>query len=564
MPDIRSPRFAAWLASLTATTAICAPLWRPGYLLYRDAVATPRSFLTDTTLGIADAPPRAVPQDAVLALASTVVDGGVLVTLILTASLLCAGAGYGIFAARALPGVGATGAAAAAIVSIWNPFVAERLLQGHWSLLTAYGAIGWILFATMLIRDPDNSVRRRGWGIVWTATIFAAFTPTGSVLSGVVVAATITIPALVCQRWRTAAGSVVPVIVGACAWIVATIVGSGTAVTSSESFRAFAFRPEPGLGRLGTMLGLGGIWNADAVPASRTSGWAAAASLCLIAIVSVGVWQLVARRADRSARAVAAGAWLGGVAALLVIGLSTDAGFTAASWLAESVGGVGLLRDSQKLLMLCVPIVALAVAAATAWLRRWVPAGFALGAALLLIVAPLPDLAWGVGGRIDPISYPAEWSEVTAAIPADHGAVALWPAETVRTFGFANGPSLDPTSRLVRAPVIESGELRVDGAVVDLPTARSRDVAAALTHGDSSSLARLGVGWVLVSSGTQPPAVRTLPVVVRGPSLTLYRVDSASRAYEAGPAARSWAIGAVVEWLLGLLGGICLIAWRRR
>ena len=46
---------------------ILGPLLGPGYLLLRDAVSTPRSYLTDSALGLTDAAARAVPQDALLA-----------------------------------------------------------------------------------------------------------------------------------------------------------------------------------------------------------------------------------------------------------------------------------------------------------------------------------------------------------------------------------------------------------------------------------------------------------------------------------------------------------------
>lgn len=67
------PGYALVLALL-----VVGPLLRPGYLLLRDAVSTPRSYLSDTALGLTAAP-RAVPQDFAVALASHLLDGGVVV-----------------------------------------------------------------------------------------------------------------------------------------------------------------------------------------------------------------------------------------------------------------------------------------------------------------------------------------------------------------------------------------------------------------------------------------------------------------------------------------------------
>ena len=45
------PAYALLLALL-----VVAPLLRPGYLLLRDAVSTPRSYLSDAALGLTSAP----------------------------------------------------------------------------------------------------------------------------------------------------------------------------------------------------------------------------------------------------------------------------------------------------------------------------------------------------------------------------------------------------------------------------------------------------------------------------------------------------------------------------
>ena len=121
-----------------------APLLEPGYLLLRDAVSTPRSYLSDAALGLSEAAPRALPQDFAVALASHVLDGGVVVKVLLVAGLWLAGWGSARLAAAVLPDAGAPGQFVAATLAVWNPYVAERLLQGHWSLLVGYGCLPWV------------------------------------------------------------------------------------------------------------------------------------------------------------------------------------------------------------------------------------------------------------------------------------------------------------------------------------------------------------------------------------------------------------------------------------
>ncbi|EUA43084.1 conserved transmembrane domain protein [Mycobacterium xenopi 3993] len=78
----------------------------PGYLLLRDAVSTPRSYLSDTALGLGESAPRASPQDFAVALASHVLDGGVVVKVLLVAGLWLAGWGAARLVARVLPDAG--------------------------------------------------------------------------------------------------------------------------------------------------------------------------------------------------------------------------------------------------------------------------------------------------------------------------------------------------------------------------------------------------------------------------------------------------------------------------
>src|SRR5262249_26272109 len=135
---------------------VVGPLLGPGYLLLRDAVSTPRSYLSDTALGLTSAP-RATPQDFAVALASHVIDGGVVVKALLVLGLWLAGGGAARLVATALPSAGTAGQFVAITLAIWNPYVAERLLQGHWSLLVGYGCLPWVAAVMLKLRSADDS-----------------------------------------------------------------------------------------------------------------------------------------------------------------------------------------------------------------------------------------------------------------------------------------------------------------------------------------------------------------------------------------------------------------------
>lgn len=561
VPVVR--QWVLYAVSAGMTSLILAPIVRPGHLLYRDAVSTPRSFVTDPALGLGDVAPRAVPQDWVIAVASRFVDGGWLVTAILFASLMLLGVGFGRLAALLVPAAGTAGAVAAAVAAVWNPYVAERLLQGHWSLLASCAALGWIACTALTLRD--NPTRRR-WAALAAAVCAAGFTPTGSIFTGVLLVATLA-PWLPARRWRDLGLLCGVWILGALPWLTSTLVGSAPATGGESGFVVFGLRAEPGLGSLGTALGLGGIWNADAVPASRTIWWAAIATLALLAVVATGAWWLWRSRHELDPM-VGALAWLAVVTVMVVSVAALGPVAAGLSTLAETIPGVGLFRDTQKYLALQLPFVAVAVAAAVTWARRWVPSGFALAAAALLVVAPLPDLAWGVGGEIRPIDYPADWTAVARIVPADQGDVAVWPVGTVRRYPFTDSVSLNPLPRMVRATVTESGRLTVDGVEVDPPAGRGARVEETLTAGgDTATLARLGVGWVVVEGGAPPPGlVGDASVAYRGPNLTLYRIPGAISTLGASTAARATVIAAHAIWLVGLVLGvvIALVGTRRR
>src|SRR5246500_5239214 len=97
-----------------------APLISPGYLLLRDAVSTPRSYLTDGALGLTSAP-RATPQDFAVALTSHCVDGGIVVKALLVAGLWLAGWGAARLAATVLPEAGAGGEFVALTPAVLKP-----------------------------------------------------------------------------------------------------------------------------------------------------------------------------------------------------------------------------------------------------------------------------------------------------------------------------------------------------------------------------------------------------------------------------------------------------------
>ena len=140
-------------------------------------------------------------------------------------------------------------------------------------------------------------------------------------------------------------------------------------------------------------------------------------------------------------------------------------------------------------------------------------------------MATLPDLAWGVGGKVAAVHYPPGWTAAAAVINADPRPVAVLPVDSMRHFTWAGpAPVLDPLPRWVRADVLTTGDLTISGQTVPGEGGRARAVQQLLVAGaDREALARAGVGWVVVESGGET-APLALPVAYRDDDLTVYRV----------------------------------------
>lgn len=533
--------------ALTLTLVVTAPLLRPGYLLLRDAVSTPRSYLSDAALGLSEAAPRALPQDFAVAVASSVLDGGVVVKALLVLGLWLAGWGAARLVTAVVPAAGLPGGLVAATVAVWNPYVAERLLQGHWSLLVGYGCLPWVASAVTRLRGGDG-----GWWplVAWIA--LAGLTPTGLMLAATValVAAagprmcSAAVPGSVRSRGACAAVVLGVAVLSASPWLVSSAV-TGALSSAESGVTAFAARAEPGLGTLGSLAGLAGIWNGQAVPDSRTTLFGVIATAVLLVVVALGVPTALRTPAAVPFLVLAV------VAVVLPAVAATGPGLAALEALIRSVPGLGVLRDGQKWVALAVPGYALASGAAVLTLRRRVPPAAAAAVCCAAVLAVLPDLAWGVGGKVTPVRYPQGWAMVAAEINADPRPVAVLPPDVLRQFDWAGtAPVLDPLPRWVSADVLATGDLVIGGRTVPGEGARAREVQRLLESGASGDrLADAGVGWVVVEGAAAP---LDLPVTYRDDDITLYRVGGDA----VGADHRGLLIATHLVWLATLVAGL--------
>ncbi|GAB2447375.1 hypothetical protein GCM10027062_31340 [Nocardioides hungaricus] len=471
---------------------LLGPALGPGYLLTYDMVWVPDLALRGDFLGLGTALPRAVPSDAVVAVLDEVVPGMLLQKAVLLGALVLGGLG-----AAALAGRSPVARLVAVSGYVWSPYVVERLWIGHWPLLLCWAVLPWLVRAGVRLRaDPR----------IGAALPFLLLAGSLSANAGLMAAATL----LAVGATRDNAGRLVALVLMANApWLVAGLLHLGTA-TSSTAGTVFGLDAEGPLPAPIAALTLGGVWNAEVVPGSRELlVLPLALTLVLGALAAVGLRPL-ARRLGRRTTGALVGLWLAGY----LLAVLSWAAPGAVGWLVETVPAGGLLRDGSRSLALCAPLTAVAVAEGARWCAQWCAQWCArrcvqrasralIGiAAALVPLAFLPDAAWGIGGALRPIDYPAEWAAARASLGEGRGDLLVLPFTSYRAPAWNHDRKVvDPLPRYLEPNYVVNDQLAVDGRVIVGEDPRGPDVLAALAlpeAGDRAvALAGLGIGAVV-------------------------------------------------------------------
>ena len=275
------------------------------------------------------APARAVPSDLVVAAMSRILPADILQKLVLLAIFVLACSGAAALLAREP----LLARLAAGIFYAWNPYVGERLIIGHWALLLGYAALPWVLRA-VLAPDLDS---RRG-----AARLALALLP--AVVGGfaaLAITALVAIPAaLFTRNPRRAALVLAMLAAGSLPWFIPSLLHQ--VYVDPASVAAFAARADTPFGSIGSLLMLGGAWNAQTVPEAYGGPWSA---LWLAAvIVALAAYLLLARSQHRwPGLGVAAAAGL----AIAALGV-TAPGRDLLRSLIAAWPGFAVLRDAQQ------------------------------------------------------------------------------------------------------------------------------------------------------------------------------------------------------------------------
>ncbi len=511
------------------------PGLRRGFLLSYDMVFVPREPFSAALPGLA--PPRAVPSDLVVAAASRVLPADIVQKVVLLSIFVLACAG----AAALLDREPLLARLAAGAFYAWNPYVGERLIIGQWALLIGYAGLPWVLRAVL----APGLVSRRG-----AVRLVLALLP--AVIGGfaaMVITALVVVPAVLFARSaRRAAVALAALAAGSLPWLIPSLLHR--VYVDPASVAAFAARADTPFGSIGSLLMLGGAWNAQTVPKAYGGAW----SVLWLAVVIVALagYVLFARPRRRWP-----GLGVAAVAGLVIASLGvTAAGRDLLRSMISAWPGFAVLRDAQQF----VAPLALAEAAGFGlavtqvmkqdparrpgrkpeWPVRADTAGAILG--VLAILAPvllLPGLAWGAAGRLRPAWYPAGWLAAARTIDdsAVRGDVLLLPWQTYRTPYWNHGEVMfDPWTHLLSRTVIWNDGTRVGDVELAPDDPRALAVQAAVVGSGplTATLRAAGVRFVLDDADGPgpgnppgPPVGSRLPgwvVIISQPGLTVYEL----------------------------------------
>lgn len=481
---------AGWSCVISIVTLW--PFWlglRPSEsraFMLRDMFVPYRMIANANTLGSAEGPPRALPQDAIMAIFSPVIPASMLASLLMIAAATL-GSWFAAAMAREMAGARFSAQLAVALFVPWNPFVIERLLQGQWTLAAA----GMMLPAIAYLAAAGPGHR----GLLLLLISACAMVPSGLILAAVVAL-------LFSSTSRDRLCNMVACGLASMPWVLPMILAPspGAATADPASAAAFAARAETGVGTLGALAGLGGIWNADAIPPSRTVA-SSIAGVVFAIILLLGVRELW-----RVYRAVAV---VTVAAVVLPALLATGPGIAFMGGLLHYVPGAGLFRDTSKFVALAIPgyVLLIATVVERCDVRRGsfffdatprrrprhlptIAAAALCGLCVLSVPAYPRDIA-----PLEEVTVPESWAQLrTVIVASPSGSTLLLPPGNYRMIG--DRPVIAPSLKLLPGHPLDPGFLVVDGKVIDGNPSTMRILSDVMNG--RNTLRENGVGWVLI------------------------------------------------------------------
>ena len=531
------------LVGLAVGLLVVLPWVAGGYVLLLDWVSGPASTISPGLYGLSDNALDAMPWRLGIEAMRTVFGPEATSWLIVLLPFPIAAAG-----AAHLMRMGRLPSYAAALAAVCTPVVVDRVMAGHVAYLLGISLLPWLLSSALNARTQQRwfSARTAGW-----YALSIAISPHMAWIGGVVLLMVTLLP-------RMSARDIVRLLLTgiAAAGIyayAAVVVLSGVPTLSigAADLEAFATSTGPG-GILPTVLTLHGFWRDWDNQVRLVLGpafWLVAAAVGTVIVL--GLVRML-RQGNRRGRLAVAFIVAG---AILAAGTQGPFGWLY-QWAFDTIPLFTTMREPAKWLALVQLGYVIGFAAGVqalqtsvrvpAPLRRPLPV-----VAMLLPLAVLPALAWGLGGRVSTTEYPASWAAAAARLDPAPARMLFLPWHGYQPFPFTQDRTVaTPAGAFFPGPVLSSsavevGPLRSD-STSQQQAAMDELVAAGGGPDFVGSLVNLGVTHVGLSRGAEDDRYAWvarqpgLTTVTDDPSFTLYRVDppvpGLDRLEPAGPA----------------------------
>ena len=540
--DLVGPHVWPAVVGLGLGLLALGPALGRGFVLSYDMVFVPNPPIGAADLGLAGEPARAVPSDLTVALVAKIIPAELVQKVILLAIFVLACAGAAALLASGWPrrdggpALSLLPRLVAGVCYAWNPFVAERLIMGQWAMLLGYAGLPWVLRE---LARRTGEVRPGRLALTVVPALIGGFTSMSiTILAALPVAVCASRGADRADRVRRVAVTLGVLAVACLPWLIPSLIAP--VHTDPAGAAAFSARADTPFGTAGSLLMLGGIWNAQAVPAGY--GGAASFSWLLVVVAAVAGYIFAARP-----RQVATGLGVAAVIGFCLAALGSWAPTRSALESAISFwSGFGLLRDGQQFvapLALAESVglgsgvaALLAMAAGTRSRRTADKAGNGAGGAadgtgggagarrasrgkpstgpavmiavtaMVASVVLLPGLAWGAVGRLQAVGYPADWMVARQLIDSSQssGSALLLPWEEYRRYPWNHGEAVfDPWPKLLARSMIWNDALQVGPTTIAAESPSTRRLAPVINSGRplTAALRAAGVRYVIVDAG---------------------------------------------------------------
>lgn len=508
-----------WLVGLAGALVVLGPALAGGSMLNLDLVVTAEERVPRGLWGLGPELPRRIPLAVLTAPLGAVLGAAAVAKATVAVAMATATAG----AARLASGTPAPARLGAGLLYGLGPFVLTRTGVGHLPLVVAMAVLPWALPHLL---NPRRAPART---FLWLVAMSL-----GGIFGGLLAAGAVAV-SLVADRGRGVFRTAALLALSQLSWLL-----PGAIVMSQEILPAGpeAFRTEAGsVGEILAVVVGAGFWDGtnQIGPAPVVM---AGLGLILVGLAVIGI-----RDRSRMPSARLAGLAGLGLAAAVLPALPGLRGLADA---AVSLPGGAPLRESHRLLPLwLVALAPTAAVGADRLARRLHRAGRARlgGAAVLLPLAAALVLAgpgaWGLGGRLDPVRFPADWQAVKTAVTARPGTVVALPWHQYLDLEIADGRRVhNPLPDYLGGDVLISSDPEVGALARERADRRENvvllllDDLAAGTERAVRELADVGVRWVVVlhdAGGERYAPLSEAPGldhVVAGNSIDLYRVRS--------------------------------------